>query len=510
MAQAGTALSDAAAAWRDVLSFDPFDPIALAGLGRLLLRHGSLAQAVPLLLDAVEYGAGGDTVSDLCAALIETGQAQDAEPYLRRAVAERPGSYADLNNLGHVLLRRGATEEALSMFRQALDVAPRRADAERAIVEALVAQGNALLAAGDMPGAECCYREAIGHGQEIAGSYTNLGNALTYQLRLPEAHAAFRAALATEPASDTANMAFGLSLLLGGDDAGWRHYEARRRVEPGSRDHQRRPDLPQWNPGMDLTGRHVLITAEQGTGDLIQYARFAPVLARIAASVVLEVTWALVPVMRDLPGVSRVIALEDKDHGCDIACPIVSLPLLLGPGAGMPPPYIAAPPERLARWRAWLDRSPPGRRIGLVCSGDPRHPHDVRRSIPLADLAPLLRLPDTAFVLLQTDIREADQATFDETDNLRCPGAALTDYGDTAALIAGLDLVVSVDTSVAHLAGAMNRPVWTLLPFCPDYRWGLESTVTGWYPSMRLFRQDGPGDWRPVIERVRAGLVDER
>lgn len=509
MAETGTAPSDAAAAWRDVLSLDPFDPIALTGLGRMMLRQGHPAQAVPLLLDAVENGADGDTLTDLCAALIESGQAEDSEPFLRRSIAERPGSYPDLNNLGHVLLRRGATEEALAVFRQALDVAPRRADAELAIVEALVAQGNALFSAGDMPEAERYYREAIGYGRETVACHTNLGNALTYQLRLAEAHAAFRTALGAEPANDAANMAFGLSLLLGGDEAGWRHYEARRRVEPGCRDHQRRLDLPQWNPGVDLTGRRVLITAEQGTGDLIQYARFAPVLADIAATVVLEVTWALAPILRDLPGVSRVITLEDKDHGCDVACPIVSLPMLLGPGTGMAPPYVTAPPERLARWAAWLDRSPPGRRIGLVCAGDPRHQHDARRSIPLADLTPLLQLPDTEFVLLQTEIREADQPTFDATDNLRCPAAALADYGDTAALIAGLDLVVSVDTSVAHLAGAMNRPVWTLLPFCPDYRWGLERPATGWYPSMRLFRQDRPGNWQTVIERVRADLANK-
>jgi ADP-heptose:LPS heptosyltransferase len=172
----------------------------------------------------------------------------------------------------------------------------------------------------------------------------------------------------------------------------------------------------------------------------------------------------------------------------------------------MPPPYVSAPEDRLARWAAWLDRSPPGRRIGLVCHGDQRHPRDRDRSIALAAFAPILTLPDIAFVLVQTEIRSTDRAAFEAADNVRCPAAALTDYADTAALLSGLDLLISVDTSAAHLAGAMGLPVWTLLPYFPDYRWGLGSDDSAWYPSMRLFRQERAGAWQPVIERVRAAL----
>jgi ADP-heptose:LPS heptosyltransferase len=264
--------------------------------------------------------------------------------------------------------------------------------------------------------------------------------------------------------------------------------------------------LPQWRPGIDLTGRRVLLTAEQGSGDLIQYARFAPILAREAAAVVLEMPWYLAELFRTLPGIERVIGLEDSDHGCDIACPLLSLPLLLGADAGVAPPYVAAPAGRSARWSAWLDRSPPGRRIGLVCHGDPRHPRDRDRSIALTALRPLLDMPDVGFVLVQTEVRAADRAAFEAADNVRCPAAALTDYADTAALLSGLDLLISVDTSAAHLAGAMGLPVWTLLPHCPDYRWQLGRNDSRWYPSMRLFRQERPGAWGPVIERVRVAL----
>jgi tetratricopeptide (TPR) repeat protein len=373
---------------------------------------------------------------------------------------------------------------------------------------ALIAQGNAAYAGGDVAQAEECYREAIGYGLDLVAAYNNLGNALTAQLRLDEAMEAYRTALSIDPGADNAGFAYSLCLLLAGEEAeGRRRFEHRRRADPGRRDHERRPDLPQWQPGVDLARRRVLLTAEQGSGDLIQHARFAPVLAQTASAVVLEMPWPLQPLFRSMPGIERVIGLDDAAHGCDIACPLLSLPLLFGSDGGMQPPYIAPPIDRTARWQSWLDRSPPGRRIGLVCHGDQRHPHDRDRSIALAAFAPLLALPDTAFVLVQTEIRDPDRAAFEAADNLRCPGAGLTDYGDTAALLSRLDLLVSVDTSVAHLAGAMGLTVWTLLPHVPDYRWGLGSDGSAWYPSMRLFRQEDAGDWRTAIDRVRMALA---
>ena len=166
----------------------------------------------------------------------------------------------------------------------------------------------------------------------------------------------------------------------------------------------------------------------------------------------------------DVPGIERVIGLDDPAHGCDIACPLLSLPLLSGCGCGRGAAICRGPCGRLARWAAWLDRSPPGRRIGLVCHGDPRHPRDRDRSIALAALAPLLDIARCHLRSGADGVRASDRAAFEAADNVRCPAAALTDYADTAALLSGLDLLISVDTSVAHLAGAMGLPVWTLLP----------------------------------------------
>jgi len=501
MADSGVTSSEPEAAWRAVLARDPFDAAALHGLGRVLLRRKRPAEAVALLSAAIEAGPDPDVLTDLGAALIEIGA--DAEPHLRRALAEQPDHCPALLTLGGLLLTNGRFDEALTYLRQALRLAPDGSETRLALVGALIARGNVAYGADDMPEAERLYREAIGFGADLAALYQNLGNALTAQLRLPEALDAYRSALAIDPTNDNTGFAYSLCLLLSGDDAeGRRQFERRRNVETLRRDHQRRPDLPQWHPGIDLSRKRVLLTGEQGLGDLIQYARFAPALARFAAAVVLEMPWSLMGLFQDLPGVERVIALDDPGHGCDIACPLLSLPLLLGPHAGLQPPYVTPPSARLPRWTAWFDRSRPGRRIGLVCSGDPRHPRDHARCIALAAFRLLLDRPHLSFVLVQTDIRETDRAAFDSFDRLRCPAAALTDYADTAALLAGLDLVISVDTSVAHLAGAMGLPVWTLLPYSPDYRWKLNRNDTPWYPTMRLYRQNRPGDWATVIQRV--------
>ena len=505
MADFGVTSSEPEAAWRAVLTRDPFDATALAGLGRSLLRRKRIAQAVALLSAAAEGSDDAEVLTELGSALVATGQAAEAEPYFRRALEAEPAHFDALLGLGRLLLAQGRSAGAL--LRRAQAVAPASSEIAGTLVGALIAEGNAAYAGGDMVGAERLYREAIGFGLHLVAGYNNLGNALTGQLRLSDAQEAYRAALAINPEADNAGFAYSLCLLLSGNDAeGWRRFEHRRRVEPLRRDHERRPDLPQWRPGVDLTGRRVLLTAEQGSGDLIHYARFAPILAGKAAAVVLEMPWPLAGLFRTLPGIERVIGLEETAHGCDIACPLLSLPLLLGADFGVAPPYIEPPVERLARWGAWLDRSPPGRRIGLVCHGDPRHPRDRDRSIALAALTPLLDMQDVSFVLVQTEIRETDRAAFEAADNVRCPAAALTDYADTAALLSGLDLLISVDTSVAHLAGAMGLPVWTLLPYCPDYRWRLGCDDSAWYPSMRLFRQEQPAAWGPVIERVRLAL----
>jgi hypothetical protein len=212
-----------------------------------------------------------------------------------------------------------------------------------------------------------------------------------------------------------------------------------------------------------------------------------------------------------LPGVSRIIGLDDPAPECTAGCPLLSLPLALGVRDPRPAEraYARVPPGRAERWRAWLDGIP-GRRIGLVCSGAAHHPHDGERSIPLTDLAPVLRAPDCSFVLLQPDVRERDGGALARFPNLHWPGDALADFADTAALLEQLDLLIAVDSAVAHLAGALARPVWLMLRYAPDFRWLLNRSDSPWYPAMRLFRQQRPREWGAVVAAVRQALDDAR
>jgi tetratricopeptide (TPR) repeat protein len=494
---AGCAVTNSEA-FRDRLRRDPFDQEALAGLGVALLAEGRPAQAAAIL-STVD---GQDVLTDLGEALLQAGLRTDAEARLREALAINPGQVRAAVALVSLLRGDDRFGEAQPLARHAYSLDP--AKAAEALGGVLIDRGNLAYRANDPETAEALYRDAVTVLPNYAGAQTNLGNALVHQLRFPEAEAAYRTALASDPGHDGTWFAASLARLLQGDaQEGFRLYEHRRGMAEMAANYNRRPDLPAWRFGEDLAGRRVLVAAEQGAGDVIQFARYVPALARIAATVTLEAPWPIAGLFGDL-GIP-VIPLEGKAD-CDIQIPLMSLPLLLGPDAGATPPYLHPIEEQVWRWQAWLDRSPPGRRIGLVCSGDPRHPRDVERSFPLAAYAPLFDLPNVTFVLVQTELREADWDTLDDADNLRFPGAALTDWADTAALLSQLDLLITIDTATAHLAGALGLPVWTLLPFCPDWRWGLGRDDCPWYPSMRLYRQTERGAWNEVIERVRNDL----
>ena len=437
--------------------------------------------------------------------LLRQGNPVEAVPLLS-SVAERHPESAVLHALGEACLALGLRGEAEAHFRAA-------ASAADAMPEAWLSLGNMLLERDEAAEAEHCFRAALALRPEFMEATNNLGNALVAQLRLPEAWQSYAEALRLRPDSADTGFAYALALLLGGDfAAGWRHFEARREVGPLRWNYQRRPAMRQWQPGMALPDRRVLLMAEQGSGDIIQYVRYAPLLAATGVQVVLELPREMHGVFAALPHIEHVIALEDRDPDCDIAVPLLSLPRYFATVRNTIPhavPYATVPPERMAAWRAWLG-PPCGRRIGLVCSGRPEHPHDRNRSILLARLAPILAAPDCDFVLVQPELRDHDRAALAAAPSLRWPGAQLRDFADTAALLAELDLLISVDTAVAHLAGALARPVWTLLPYAPDYRWLLGCRDSPWYPTMRLYRQAAHGDWETVIEAVRQDLDGRR
>jgi hypothetical protein len=264
---------------------------------------------------------------------------------------------------------------------------------------------------------------------------------------------------------------------------------------------------PLWLGQAPIEGKTLLLHAEQGFGDAIQFARYAPKVATLGARVVLEVFAPLKGLMASLSGGLQVVARGEPLPPFDLHCPLMSLPLALREQRPelQTQPYLTADPATAS---AWAERLGPkrGLRVGLVCSGSPTHIRDAQRSIPVGPLAAALpRGPE--YHLLQKDVREADRAALRALTDVTVWADQLGDFSDTAALSSLMDVVVSVDTSVAHLAGALGRPVFLLLPAEPDWRWGLEGETTPWYSQMRLYRQSARGDWSEPLERVAQDLL---
>jgi hypothetical protein len=266
---------------------------------------------------------------------------------------------------------------------------------------------------------------------------------------------------------------------------------------------------PLWLGEYPPARKTILVHAEQGLGDTIQFVRYAPALAKMGAKVVLEVQPSLVSLLSRVEGIASVVACGEPLQPYDIHCPAGSLPRALGTELSNVPagvPYLAASDTRVAKWRERIE-SLPAPRIAIAWAGSADHANDRNRSLALAQLAPLFGVGRGSFVSIQRELRESDAAALARFANVVHVGDALDDFEDTAAVAALADLVISVDTSIVHLAGAMARPVWVLLPFQPDWRWLLDREDSPWYPTARLFRQPQPGDWNSVVARMSGELA---
>ena len=465
---------------------------------------------------------------------------REAEPFYHRAVALDPGFKEAWINLGLAALTQGRSEEALSCQRQALRLDPDCADAHNNLGMAHYALGhvaeaescfraalrlradhpNATLNLGstrqilnDVEQAEALFRDALTLGADPARSKSNLALALIEQMRPEEAEMCCREALTLRPGNPEAraNLAMAL-LMMGRMEEGWREYEARWEVEAMGGP-VAALDRPRWT-GQALNGETVLLYAEQGFGDTLQFCRYAPMVAAAGGRVVLVVPKALRRLMTTLDGVAEVLSEEDAlVPAFDYHCPLLSLPAAFGTTlATVPGPrsYLRADPSAWAGFLAGC----PGAKVGLVWAGKSRtaQPHaaaiDKRRSMRLADMVPLLSVPGCSFVSLQLGPPAAQLQALPDWAQLHDVSSRLTDWTNTAALIAGLDLVIAVDTAVVHLAGALGKPVWMLNRFDSCWRWLLHRDDTPWYPSLRQFRQTGRGDWDGVIRRVKLALQD--
>lgn len=464
----------------------------------------------------------------------------EAEPFYQRAVALDPGFKEAWMNLGLAVLAQGRSEEALSCQREALRLDPDSADAQnnlgmvhyagghiaeaqncfRAALRLRPDHANATLNLGStrqifnhVEEAEGLFRRALVLGADPVRANSNLALALMEQGRPEEAELCCREALAMQPqnAESRANLALAL-LTMGRLEEGWQAYESRWEVEAMGGP---APVLsqPRWT-GQSLNGETVLLYAEQGFGDTLQFCRYATMVAAAGGRVILVVPKAMRRVMETLDGVAELLTEEDYVlPPFDYHCPLLSLPFAFGTSmATIPAPkaYLRADPSPWAYFLANL----PGLKVGLVWAGKSRaaQPHavaiDKRRSMRLADMVPLLSVPGCNFVSLQGGPAAAQMQALPQGAVLHDVSSQLVDWADTAGLIAGLDLVIAVDTAVAHLAGALGKPVWMPNRFDSCWRWFLNRDDTPWYPTMRQFRQGSRGDWAGVIERVRQALEE--
>jgi Flp pilus assembly protein TadD len=468
---------------------------------------GKPAEAEPIYRRALELEPDfAEGWMNLGLALMTLGRIDHAEACQREALRLNPDMVSAHNNLGMVHYLRGRIAEAENCFRAALRLDPANANATLNL-------GAARQLGAHSDEAEGLFRRAIALGCDPSRARSNLALSLMEQVRPEEAVECCRQALAQRPdyPQARANLALGL-MMLGQLDEGWQQYESRWEVEAMSSPAPRLP-APRWT-GQALNGETVLLYAEQGFGDTLQFCRYVPMVAAAGGRVVLVVPKPLFRVMQTLDGVTDLLSEDDAAlPPFDYHCPLLSLPFAFKTTLETipaPVPYLHADPSRWAATLAAL----PGMKVGLVWAGKSRteQPHavaiDKRRSMRLADMAPLLQVPGVSFISLQLGPPARQMRRPPPGAVLHDVSSRLEDWADTADLIAGLDLVIAVDTAVAHLAGALNRPVWMLNRFDSCWRWFLGREDTPWYPSMRIFRQTAHGDWTGVTDRVRAALVE--
>jgi tetratricopeptide (TPR) repeat protein len=476
---------------------------ALHGLGQIHYRRGRLDTALAYFQEALKcdlsradgfasLGLVFHTLRDFARALTsyEQGLRLDSDN------AEL------LNGRGVSLLELRRPCEALACFDRVLASHPDHADA-------LGNRGNALLRLNRVNEAVAAYERALELAPQNAPLLANRAAALRRLDRPHEALMSAVKALAIKPDFAHARFVEAVARLSLGDfAAGWAAYEARWHV--GWLASQRRDyGAPLWLGKEPLAGKTILLHAEQGLGDTIQFARYAPLLSAQGAAVVLEVQQPLLRLLSNLPGVAKVVARNGPSPHYDFHCPLLSLPLACGTTLATIPaeiPYIAPHEADVGRWRERVPRQRPS--IGLVWSGERSHDNDLNRSMRFETLLPLFALPGVAFVSLQHEVREEDRGLLESRSDVVRIGGEFKDFADTAAAIAALDAVIAVDTAVAHLAGAMGKPLFLLLPYAADFRWLRGRNDSPWYPSARLFRQQEFGDWASAVSVLPQELVD--
>jgi len=432
----------------------------------------------------------------------QTKQFIKAVEFLVKALQINPNHAEANNNLGNALKELGRFDEALVSYEKAISINPDYA-------EAYSNRGNILKELKRLDEALISHDKAICLQNNYAEAYSNRGNVLLQLERLEEALASYARAITLKPdyAEPNWNLSLG-HLLLGNFEDGWRGYEWRWKIENISQTAGIRSfPQPLWLGVPSLQGKTILLYAEQGLGDTIQFCRYIPYIAQLGAKVILEVHPPLVRLLQNLEGVSQIIAKGAALPQFDYQCPLMSLPLAFKTALETIPPIalrITSDINKVTKWQTQLgEKTKP--RVGIVWSGSAIHKNDHNRSLTLSQLLPYLP-SKIEFICLQKEIRETDKALLAQHGDIKHFGEALEDFTDTAALCELMDVVMSIDTGVAHLAGTLGKPTWVLLPFMPDWRWLLGREDSPWYPSVKLYRQEKGGDWEGVLRKVHTDL----
>jgi tetratricopeptide (TPR) repeat protein len=501
--QAGQS-QQAAKLYRQILNLDGDHAQASNNLGAIFMSQGSMGEAVSCFQNAVNANADFfEAHLNLAGAYKKMGRYSEATVSFRRALAIKPDHIPAYLDLSFLCYQLGDTSGAISCCKKALAIDP-------SSIEAYNNLGNALANQGDIQSAIEIYNRALQISPDDADIYYNLANALKGAGRLHSAIEIYQQALALKPDNIDAHWNLSHALLLSGNfPDGWREYEWRFHLPGQHNIYPHHYEDPRWE-GAAFKGKRLLVHDEQGLGDTLQFIRFLPYVKALGGTVIFESRKPLLKLLTGFPGIDELVqrsAGAKRAVDFDMFIPLMSLPALFGTTLLTLPsqvPYLYANPKA---GEAWRDRLEGGdMKVGIVWSGNPGHANDQNRSCSLELFRPLANIGGAKLIGLQAG------AAADQAENTAYPlvleniGKEFADFTDTAATIEALDLVISVDTAVAHLAGAMGKPVWLMLPCLPDWRWLMDREDSPWYPTMRLFRQPKPGDWPTVIDQIRDSL----
>jgi tetratricopeptide (TPR) repeat protein len=520
--------------YKKILKKQPDNTAVLHMLGVIHSEYGNYELAIKyikkvLQLNSADYHA----YYNLGNAFRLNGQSEEAIESYRKVIYSNPYFADAYQNLGIVYQGRGEVDEAISCFQKVIQISPDFSPAyinlanifrdrgqfdeamacyQKAIelnpnnAEAYCNLGFIYQNQGKLDEAMVCYQKGNLRDPDIAEVYCNIGIILQTKGKLDEARTFYQRALQINENDALAHLNVSVILLLYGNfKEGWREHEWRLKLKHLV---EREFSQPLWD-GSDIKGRTILLYTEQGFGDAIHFVRYTPLVAKSGAKIIIGCQKELTSLFQNVKGIQQVIAQGEQLPPFDVHCSFMSLPVVFGTTLDTIPgdiPYLKADTALLQKWKDKVKDDDSKLRVGLSWAGRPEHRNDSNRSFTLETLAPIAQSDEVIFYSLQKGKGSEQTKNPPEGMKLVDYTEEIRDFSDTAALIENLDLVISVDTAVAHLAGAVGKPVWTLLPFVPDWRWLLNREDSPWYPTMRLFRQPSPGDWQSVINRVLRAL----